>query len=80
MLLGCEPGSCHFSVNDECVQTEYEKARNVLHLLGIPEENLELVRLPAFDGQQFIAQITKFIDTLEQSPAYKRPKTAGSRV
>lgn len=80
MLLGCEPGSCHFGTNNGCVSKEYEKTRNILQMLGMWKDSLNLVQLPAFGGQQFIAHITKFLDELEQTPAVKRAKTAGLKV
>ena len=69
MLLGCEPGSCHFGSNSEFIIQEYEKTRHILEMLGIRKERLALVQLPAFDGQQFVAQITKFLAEVEKIPA-----------
>ncbi|MBM4451447.1 MAG: hydrogenase iron-sulfur subunit, partial [Chloroflexi bacterium] len=46
MLLGCEPGKCHFESDSGCVLAEYEKARQMLELLGMPKERLALTQLP----------------------------------
>ena len=78
MLLGCEPGSCHFGVADDCVNKEYIKTREIMYMLGIPGESLDLVQLPAFDGSQFIARITRFIDTLDQSALSRRGKQSST--
>ena len=75
MLLGCEPGSCHFTADSDCVSQEYEKTRYILEMLGIRKERLALVQLPAFDGQQFVAQITKFSTEVKKIPAAKRART-----
>lgn len=80
MLLGCEPYTCHFGSESECVRKECDKTRNILQMLGIPPESLYLVQLPAFEGQQFIAHITRFLDELEQSAGFKRTKPLTSRV
>jgi coenzyme F420-reducing hydrogenase delta subunit len=78
MLLGCEPGSCHFDSDNMCVSKEYEKSRDILNMLGIWKNRLALVQLPAFDGQQFIAQLMNFLAEVERTPAYRRFGTASS--
>lgn len=68
MLLGCEPAKCHFGTSSDCVNKEYEKAQNILELLGICKDRIVLIRLPAFDGDKFVKQITKFIQSIKQMP------------
>lgn len=65
MLLGCEPGRCHFGTNSDCVTKEYEKAQNILELLGVDKNKLTLARLPAFAGHKFIARVVKFIEEIK---------------
>ena len=72
MLVGCESGSCHFGSDSEGISREYEKARLILEMLGIGKERLALVQLPAFDGYQFVEQITKFSAKVARIPAPKR--------
>ena len=79
MLIGCEPGNCHFGSDNECISKEYEKTRNILEMLGIRKDRLVLVQLPAFDGHQFVAQVTKFLAKVEQKPATKHGRMASSR-
>jgi len=67
MLLGCKPGNCHFEINAQLIEQEYEKTRNILGLLGLREESLTLVRLPRGDGSSFVKQVTKFIAEIEQT-------------
>jgi len=69
MLLGCEPGKCHFGSTGDCVTKEYEKARGILELLGMDKNKVDLVRLPAFAGHKFIAKVTKFIEEIKQISA-----------
>jgi len=47
LLLGCEPGNCHFDIDAGLVAQEYEKTRRVLRLLGMGEERL--VPLPLLE-------------------------------
>ena len=67
MLLGCEPGKCHFGANSDCVSREYEKAQSILELLGMSKDRVVLIRLPAFDGHKFIRQVTKLIEHIKQT-------------
>ncbi len=76
MLLGCEPGKCHFGTNSDCVTREYEKAQSILALLGISKERLVLVRLPAFDGHKFVRQVTRLIECIKQTTAPAKSREA----
>ena len=73
MLLGCNPGNCHFEIDAELIEREYEKTRNILGLLGLREERLALTRLPGGDGPGFVKQVNDFIAGIEQTePATSR--------
>ena len=73
MLLGCNPGSCHFEIDAGLVEREYEKTRNILGLLGLREERLALTRLPGGDGPGFVKQVNDFIAGIERTqPATSR--------
>lgn len=80
MLLGCESGSCHFGSDSEYIAKEYEKVQNILDILGIWKGKLALVQLPAFDGHQFVTQLMKFLDEIEQRLASGRVRTAVSKL
>jgi len=66
MLLGCEPGNCHFDIDAGLVAQEYEKARRVLRLLGMREERLVLYHTSRGDGSGFVRQVKSFIAEIEQ--------------
>jgi len=73
MLLGCNSGNCHFEIDAELIEREYEKTRNILGLLGLREERLALTRLPGGDGPGFVKQVNDFIAGIEQTePATSR--------
>ena len=74
ILLGCEPGKCHFGTSSDYVTKEYEKVQSILELLGMSKDRVILVRLPAFDGHKFIRQVTKLIEHIKQTtvPAESR--------
>jgi coenzyme F420-reducing hydrogenase delta subunit len=66
MLLGCEPGKCHFDTDAECIAQEYEKARGILGLLGLGERRLVLAHMPRGDGAGFVSRLVSFIAEIEQ--------------
>jgi coenzyme F420-reducing hydrogenase delta subunit len=67
MLLGCEPGRCHFDTDAECVAQEYEKVRGVLGLLGVGRGRLVLACMPRGDGSGFVSRLLSFIAEIEQT-------------
>jgi len=66
MLLGCEPGKCHFDTDAECIAQEYEKARGILGLLGLGERRLVLAHMPRGDGSGFVSRLVSFSAEIEQ--------------
>jgi coenzyme F420-reducing hydrogenase delta subunit len=66
MLLGCEPGKCHFDTDAECIAQEYEKALGILGLLGLGEKRLVLAHMPRGDGAGFVSRLVSFIAEIEQ--------------
>ncbi len=67
MLLGCNPGGCHFEIDADLIEREYEKTRNILGLLGLQKERLALTRLSGGDGAGFVKRVTNFIAGIEQA-------------
>jgi F420-non-reducing hydrogenase iron-sulfur subunit len=80
MLLGCDPGNCHFDKDNEYIVNEFNRTQSILEMLGIVKDRLVLVQLPAFDGQQFVVQVNKLINDIEQIPFSRRSKIIGSRI
>jgi len=66
MLLGCEPGKCHFDTDAECIAQEYEKTRGILGLLGLGERRLVLAHMPRGDGSGFVSRLVSFSAEIEQ--------------
>lgn len=66
MLLGCEPGNCHFDIDATCVLQEYEKAQELMRLLGLGEQRLSLARLAPGDGSGFVSCVMNFITEVER--------------
>jgi coenzyme F420-reducing hydrogenase delta subunit len=73
MLLGCNPGNCHFEMDASLIEREYEKTRNILGLLGLRKEKLALARLPGGDGPGFVKQVNDFMESIKLAePAASR--------
>ena len=79
MLLGCEPDRCHFGADSEHITTEYEKARNILEMMGIGGDRLVLVQRPVFDGREFVRQVTELMAMITRIPTSRGGRAAGSR-
>ena len=80
MLLGCEPGNCHFGKDNEYINSEYARTKSILEMLGVVTDRLALVQLPAFDGQQFVTQVNKLISDIEKIPVSRRSKIIGPKI
>ena len=76
MLVGCEPGSCQFGADSACIDREYHKTQDILGMLGIRQERLSLAQLRPFDGYQFVAKITNFINEINIIPARRTTKVS----
>jgi coenzyme F420-reducing hydrogenase delta subunit len=60
MLLGCDSRNCHFGIEEDLINQNYEKASEILRLLGLKQDRLQLVRLPHGDGAGFIKRVNEF--------------------
>lgn len=79
ILLGCQPGNCHFGADSEYIVNEYERTRRILEMLGVWKDRLALVRLPAYDGHEFVGQVNKLMEEIERIPPSRRSKLIRSR-
>jgi F420-non-reducing hydrogenase iron-sulfur subunit len=66
MLLGCEPGNCHFDIDAGLMEQELQKARSLLSLLGLEQGRLLLAHTPRGDGSSFVGRVKSFIQEIEQ--------------
>jgi F420-non-reducing hydrogenase iron-sulfur subunit len=62
MLLGCDARGCHFGIEEELINQNVEKTRDIMQLLGLNKDKLELVRLPHADAAGFIKRVNDFVD------------------
>ena len=62
MLLGCDSKNCHFGIEEELIDQNFNKAQAILKLLGLDSERLSLVRLPHGDGAGFIKKVTQLVE------------------
>jgi F420-non-reducing hydrogenase iron-sulfur subunit len=68
MLLGCDSHNCHFGIDEELITQNYNRASEILSLLGLKQIRLCLVRLPHGDASGFIERITDFTNLFTGIP------------
>lgn len=61
MLLGCDTGECHYDTDSEGIIRVYQKAQEILNLIGVKPERLLLTRIPRGDGQGFVDRVNNLI-------------------
>jgi coenzyme F420-reducing hydrogenase delta subunit len=67
ILLGCEPVNCHFKVDEQVINQQFEKARGVLKLLGFDQERVALARLPHGDALAFVKRVKEMVAEFEKT-------------
>jgi coenzyme F420-reducing hydrogenase delta subunit len=67
MLLGCEPGECHYGTNSDGIAREHQKAQGVLRLIGLGPERLVLAPMPRGDGAGFVSHVREFVSQLNDA-------------
>ena len=65
LLLGCQPHECRHGRYGENIEVEFDKARQLLSMLGENSDRVRLARLDAFDGTGFIETVKSFNAALE---------------
>jgi coenzyme F420-reducing hydrogenase delta subunit len=65
LLLGCKPHECRNGRYGENIEIEFDKARQLLTLLGENSDRVRLARLEAFDGTGFIETVRSFTSELK---------------
>jgi heterodisulfide reductase subunit D len=61
-LLGCDINSCHFGIDEDVIDLNYEKAKKMMRLLGLKQDRLELIRFSPGNAVGFIKRISNFIN------------------
>ena len=64
MLLGCQPGECHYDIDTKCIDEEFGKAQGVLKLMGLGSDRLALARVVRGDGAGFVDRVKGFISRI----------------
>ena len=64
MLLGCQPGDCHYDIDAKCIDEEFGKVQGVLKLMGLGSDRLALARVVRGDGAGFFDRVKGFISRI----------------
>ncbi len=65
MLIGCQEHECQYGQQSKSIDSEFDRALRLLHMLGIDKKRLKLVRLEPFDGEGFINSLIIFSTELQ---------------
>jgi F420-non-reducing hydrogenase iron-sulfur subunit len=60
MLLGCDTHNCHFGIEESLIEQNFQKAQDLIKLLGLKKDRLVLVRLQHGDAAGFIERVNDF--------------------
>jgi len=73
LVSGCHPGDCHYSFGNEQAVKQFEKARQVVRMLGLGEARLRLEWISSAEGQRFAAVIDEFTNQVRAlGPLHRR--------
>ncbi|MGA2367041.1 MAG: hydrogenase iron-sulfur subunit [Dehalococcoidia bacterium] len=61
MLLGCKNQQCQYGQLGDNIEKEYNKAKDIIKMLGVKGDRIMLARVEPFDGRGFIKQLNGFI-------------------
>ncbi len=65
MLLGCKNQQCQYGQFNESIEKEYNKAKDIIKMLGVKGDRIMLARMEPFDGRGFIEQLNGFLHEIK---------------
>jgi F420-non-reducing hydrogenase iron-sulfur subunit len=81
LVSGCHPGDCHYTFGNEQAVKQFEKAQQVVKMLGLGEARLRLEWISSAEGQRFAAVIDEFITQVRAlGPLRRSQEKAAVRV
>ncbi len=66
LVSGCHLGDCHYVFGNENAVKQFEKAKNVVKMLGLGEARLRLEWISAAEGSRFAEIINEFTDQVRE--------------
>ncbi len=64
LLIGCQERECQYGRYSRDIDSEFDRAVRLLHMLGIDKKRLKMVHLAPFDGEGFISSLNIFSNEL----------------
>lgn len=65
MVLGCHPGDCHYAKGNYYARRRIALTKDLLKMLGIPEERFHFEWVSASEGNRFAQLITEFTEQIK---------------
>ncbi|MBP8708266.1 MAG: hydrogenase iron-sulfur subunit [Caldisericia bacterium] len=66
LISGCHPGDCHYQTGNYYARRRLEIFKNLLYLIGIPQNRLKLAWVSASEGAQFSKLVTEITDDVKE--------------
>ncbi|MCP4998281.1 MAG: hydrogenase iron-sulfur subunit [Hyphomicrobiales bacterium] len=64
-VAGCLPGTCHYIRGNTQAKHRVTHVKELLKTIGLEEERTHMINISAAMGAQFVAEFTKFVETIK---------------
>ena len=64
-VAGCLPGTCHYIQGNLHAAQRVEHAAKLLEEIGLEPERVRMINISAAMGEQFVIEITNFVEAIE---------------
>jgi coenzyme F420-reducing hydrogenase delta subunit len=64
-VAGCLPGTCHYIQGNTHARQRVEHAAELLGKIGLEPERVRMINVSAAMGEQFVIEVTDFVETIE---------------
>jgi len=79
-VAGCLPGTCHYIQGNLHAAQRVEHAAKLLQEIGLGPERVRMINISAAMGEQFVIEITNFVEAIEALGRTPLSANAGDRA
>jgi coenzyme F420-reducing hydrogenase delta subunit len=78
-VAGCLPGTCHYIQGNLHAAQRVEHAAKLLGEIGLAPERIRMINISAAMGEQFVIEVTNFVEAIEALGPSPLSGEAGNR-